>query len=58
MDGFDAWKAKVDKLVGDELGGMTTDDLPDQMYWDMYDQGDSAEEVARETIESFLNGEL
>lgn len=58
MTVFDAWKAKVDNLVAEQLSGLTTDDLPDQMYWDMYEQGDSPEEVASETVELFLNGEL
>jgi hypothetical protein len=55
---FEAWKAKVDNLVAEQLSCLTTDDLPDQMYWDMYEQGDSPEEVASETVELFLNGEL
>lgn len=47
---FEQWKARLDNLVAEELCGLTTDDLPDQMYWDMYDQGDSPEEVRDEIM--------
>ena len=47
---FHGWKAEVDRIVSNMLGGLTTDDLPDMPYRDEYDSGTTVADMARLAI--------
>lgn len=49
---FDVWMEKVNKKIADKLGGLTSDDLPDCCYYDMYEDGASPAMAAKEAIEN------
>ena len=47
---FESWLARVDAIITNTVGiGM--DDLQDMCYRDMYDDGYSPKEAAKETLE-------
>jgi hypothetical protein len=46
---FEDWMKAVDREISDKIG-LTSDDLPDICYRDMYDDGDSAKTVAKRAI--------
>ena len=47
---FEEWMKLVNQKVAARLMGLTTDDLPDMCYRDMYDSGSSPAEAASEAI--------
>jgi Family of unknown function (DUF5419) len=53
---FDAWMKEIDKLLVSEIG-VGHDDLPDQNYYDCYDDGMTPQEVVDEVILEELRGE-
>jgi hypothetical protein len=51
MDDFDRWMNEVDRQL-DRICGLSHHDLADQCYRDWFDDGVSAEEAARDALES------
>lgn len=51
MKTFEQWIVEVDHAIGARLGGMTSNDLPDRPYMDMYNDGMTPQEAALEAIE-------
>jgi hypothetical protein len=49
---FEQWKAKVDEIISDRIGGLTSDDLPDMCYRDLFDQEFTPDEAAQMSIEN------
>ncbi len=49
-DTFEKWKQAVN--AASELGGLTTNDLPDCPYYDWYDSGMTPAEAASEAIKN------
>ena len=47
---FAQWKRKVNVECA-RLCGLTSDDLPDAAYWDMWDSGESPEDAAGSVLE-------
>jgi uncharacterized Zn finger protein (UPF0148 family) len=50
---FDVWMAKVDDTLVRKVG-VSSADLPDVCYRDMYDTGSTPEEAADEAIENSM----
>jgi len=48
--GFEDWKKQVDFHIGKKVGGMTSDDLPDQPYADWHEQGVGPKSAASKAI--------
>lgn len=56
---FDGWMARLNALFASNLMGLDTDDLPDQNYWDMWNDDMTPGEAYREVIMTFIeDGEL
>ncbi len=52
--GFDVWMRKVDKaLIG--LCGMHSEDLPDQLYYDKYEAGQTSKDAAKEVFDDCMS---
>lgn len=47
---FDEWLAAVDNIISEELGGLTSIDLPDKNYVDWYSDDISPELAANRAI--------
>ena len=47
---FEVWMAEVDALIAEELGGLTSEDLPDAEYYDYYEADCTPLEVAAEVL--------
>lgn len=52
---FEEWKRLVDVKVADILGGLTTDDLPDMDYYQMYLDKISPTNAAKKAISNAKN---
>lgn len=48
---FEMWMNEVDALL-EETCGLSSSDLPDVAYYDMYDDGLSPRSAAREALEN------
>ena len=46
---FERWIAKVNEILSSQIG-LTTDDLPDQCYMDMFEDDVSPSEAAKRAI--------
>lgn len=44
---FDDWMARVDLIIAAILSGLTSEDLTDVCYRDMYDAGETPRQAAR-----------
>ncbi len=44
---YDEWRRHVDEIVHNTTGGLTTSDLPDINYRELYDMEESPHETAR-----------
>ena len=51
---FLEWKARVNAVISRKTGGLTSDDLPDCMYHDWYDEGMTPAEAANEAVEAAM----
>ena len=51
---FNVWMKAVNQLLAKELLGLDSEDLPDQNYWDMWNDGMSPSEGYREVIASLV----
>jgi hypothetical protein len=49
---FEIWMAAVDSAVSSILYGMTSGDLPDICYMDLFEDGVSPRSAARQAIKS------
>jgi len=49
-DAFDAWMRQVDEHIANQLGGLTSEDLPDHAYADAFADERDPREVAVEVI--------
>jgi hypothetical protein len=47
---FDAWMKQVDEAISSILYGMTSADLPDFTYSDMFEDGMKPRQAARQAI--------
>jgi hypothetical protein len=52
---FEKWMAMVDSILADRIGGMTSSDLPDLCYRDLWLDGFTPSEAAQTAI-SALDG--
>jgi len=52
MTDFDQWMEKVDYCVAMLFCGLSTSDLPDVDFWELFDGGDTPEEAALFVIEN------
>lgn len=52
---FDDWMKLVDFHIARMLSGLTSDDLPDYLYRDAYDDGHIPHTVARRAIRAAKN---
>ena len=58
MSSFEEWKSEVSDIVYEETG-YTCDQLPDQSYFDWYDEGSSPEDAADFFIDDWKrNGDI
>lgn len=48
---FESWYAEVDRQFN-ELIGLSRDCFPDQLYWDMWDAGDTPREAVITAVEN------
>ena len=48
---FSKWKAAVDRILADRLGGLTSDDLPDQPYRAWFDDSITPRDAADMAME-------
>lgn len=48
---FEQWMRKVDAEIAERLLGLTSSDLPDKCYRDMYETDMTPEEAAAEVLE-------
>jgi hypothetical protein len=48
---FEQWMRSVDRQMAKLTGGLTSGDLPDTGYWDMWDDGVDAIDVVVEVLE-------
>lgn len=55
---FESWKASVDRILADRLGGLTSDDLPDQPYRCWYDDHMTPTDAADAAMTDAACGEL
>ncbi len=49
---FEQWKQELDAFVAEQMFGMTTGDIVDMNYWDMWNNGLSIEEAWSEVKEN------
>ena len=47
---FQEFMEIVDRVIAEETGGLTSEDLPDFYYADAYDRGEGAKTTARRAI--------
>ena len=47
---FDDWMSAVDNYLSESLCGLTSDDLPDACYYDMWEDGMTPKEAANSVI--------
>jgi len=53
---YETWISDVDAVLVRKVG-VSSADLPDILYRDLYDDGHSPEEAAEEAIENAMGGE-
>lgn len=51
MDTFENWMKSVDRIIANNLAGLTSQDLPDQCYMEWYEDEVSPKEAAKMAIE-------
>jgi hypothetical protein len=54
---FETWQTTVDRYVTGSIG-LSIHDLPDQPYYDWWEDYVSAKTAARRVVRAALNGEL
>lgn len=47
---FESFMNLVDACISEEMGGLTSSDLPDASYMEYYEEGVSPEDVAAEVL--------
>lgn len=52
---FEEWMSRVNQLISEKLGGLDSNDLPDQCYRDWFEDGVSAKMAANRAVRSVRN---